>query len=70
MTDKQDGGTLLLQLMEAQHAAMHEAGITYCQRLIDNQNLRIDIRLNCECEPDEHAAGIGLDRPVDEVADL
>src|SRR3569623_1786360 len=47
-----------------------EEDIAHRQCLIYHHDGCVDVRLYRECQPDEHATGVGLARLVDEIADI
>ena len=68
--DEQDRHALAAQLVDLSHAALAEVVVPDSQRLVDQQHLRFDMDRHRKREPNQHSAGVGLDRLVDEVADL
>ena len=68
--DKQHRGLLFAQFFEFPDAAVGEDGVAHGQRLIDDQNIRIDVDGGGERQPDIHAARIFFHGPVNELADL
>ena len=45
-------------------------GIADCQHLVDNQNLRLEMRGDCERKPDVHSRRIVLDRRIEKFFDF
>ena len=69
MADEEQRPALLECAQEA-HALLHEARVADGQRLVDHQDVGIDVRHHGEREPHDHAGRVGLDRLLDEVADV
>src|SRR3989344_4181829 len=61
MRNNQHGSTTSLKLPHLLKTLILKAYITYCQHLIYNEYLRLQMRRNCKCETDIHATGIALD---------
>ena len=57
-------------LVHLAHAALPEIDVADGQGFIHQQDLRVHVDRHGECQADHHAARIGLDRLIDEVADL
>ena len=70
MRHHENGGALLLQLVHSVIAFCLKEDISYGKSLIDNQNLGIDGNIKGKGQADEHSAGIGLHRLIDEVSDI
>ncbi len=68
VTDEEQRSALGEIAQEA-HAFLDEEGVSDRQGLVDDEDVGIDMRDHRECEPDRHAARIGLDRLIDEVAE-
>ena len=51
-------------------AFLLKLGVADRQHLVDDQDLRLQMRRDREGEPHIHAAGIALDRRVEELLDL
>ena len=60
----------LLDLLDAREALALERLVADRQRLVDHQDVGVDVDGGGEGEPHVHAARVGLDRLVDEVADV
>ena len=60
----------LQKAAQVAHALLDEEGVTHSERLIDYQDIRVDIRDDCKGESHEHAAGIGFQRLVDKLTDV
>ena len=58
------------QLVNFAHAALAEVDVADRESFIDQENFRIQMDGDGESEANDHAARIGLDRLVDEIADL
>ena len=65
----EEEGALLLERADEAHALLLEGGVADRQDLVDDQDVGVDMGADREGEARIHAAGIGLDRLVDEVAD-
>ena len=68
MRNENDRHTLMLELLNPANAALLKEKITDRQRLVDDQDVGIHVDGYGEGKPDEHAAGIGLYRTIDEIA--
>ena len=66
----QDGAAGLLDLVEPVHALALERRVADREDLVDDQDLRIEMHGDGEREPGIHAAGIGLHRPLEILADV
>ena len=60
----------LLEFAQEAHALLHEARVADGERLVDHEDFRVDVRHDGEREPHDHAGRVGLDRLLDEVADV
>ena len=60
----------LLEILQVTHALLIEERIANCQRFVDHQYVRIDVRHHREGKPHHHSARIGLHGLVYEVADV
>ena len=67
---EEDGLALLLEVFKLLEALGLEEYITYRQRFIDDQDLRVDIDGYRESKANQHTGRIGLHRLVDEVTDV
>ena len=70
MAYKDDGDALLAQLVDLPHAALREIDVADRQRFVDDQDLGVELHGDGERQPNDHAARIGFERLVDELADL
>ena len=70
MCHHQDRRPLPLQLIHPMIALRLEENIPDGEGFIDDQHLRIHGDVERKGEPDEHSAGIGLHRLMDEVPDI
>ena len=70
MRHEQDGNALGAQLVHSPHAALAEVVVAHRKSLVDQQDFRLHADRYRESQPHEHSAGVGLDGPVDKVADL
>ena len=68
--DEQDGDAARAQFVHLAHAALAEVDVADRQRFIHQQDLGVHVDGHGEGQPHHHAAGIGLHRLVDELADL
>ena len=68
--DEQDGDAARAQLVHLAHAALAEVDVADRQRFVHQQDLGIDVDRHGERQAHHHAARIGLDRLIDEVADF
>ncbi|MOA08938.1 hypothetical protein D3C78_1287400 [compost metagenome] len=60
----------LLKLSQETHALLRKESVTNRQRLIDNQNISIDMSNNGERQTSLHPTGIGLYGLLDEISQL
>src|SRR6185295_20292849 len=70
MTYKQHRPPAILKSTEKASAFLLEKHIANGQRLIDHKDISINVGNNRKGEPDRHAAGIDLDRLIDELANI
>ncbi len=70
MRHEQDGGAACTDLFDARKAFHLEADVTHRQCFVDDQHIRFGVDGHRERQAHVHAAGIGLDRPVEEIADI
>ncbi len=70
MGDEEDRDAFGAEFVHLSHAALAEVDVADCERFVDQENLGIDVDGDGEGEPDGHAARIGFDGLVDEVADF
>ena len=70
MRGEHDADALVQQLPHALVAALLEEDVPDGKRLVHDQDLRLHRRLHGEGQPHHHAAGVGLHRLLDEVADV
>ena len=68
--DEEHGDAAGAQLMNFAHAALAKVDIAHGEGFIHQQNLGVDVNGDGEGEADGHAARIGLDGLVDELADF
>src|SRR5947209_15844804 len=52
------------------HASLTEVDVPDCQSFIHDQDLRLYMDRDRECQSDGHAARVGLDGLINEIADL
>ena len=69
VADEQDRRARRLHLPDAPDALVLKDRVADGQRLVDEQDIRIDVNGGRERQPHEHAARVRLHRPVDELAD-
>ena len=70
MTDEEDCASETRHVLHLAEALLLETRVTDCQDLIDNEDIGLEMRGHSEREPHVHAAGIALDRSVQETPDL
>ena len=70
MRDKKQSRSLLAQLTHSSGTLLLKEEVSHAESFIDDQDFRLDCCLNRECQPNHHAAGIGLDWLIDELSDL
>ena len=66
----EDDRPRLLELAQEAHALLSEEHVADRQRLVDHQDVGIDMGDDRECKADVHATRIGLYRLLDEVTDV
>ena len=69
MTDEEHGPAAAGDLLDAGVALRLEGRVADSEHLVEQQDLRIEVRRDREREPDLHSRRVALDRDVDEVAD-
>jgi hypothetical protein len=67
---EQDGLAAAAELRELVEALVREALVADREHLVDQQHVGIDVNGDGEPEPHVHAGRVGLDRRVDELAQL
>ena len=67
---EEDRDAALAEFVNLTHAALAEIYVANSERFVDKEDLRINVDCNSECEAHAHAAGVRLNRLVDEIADL
>ena len=70
VADEQQCGATRQDLLDAAHRLGLERGVADRQRLVDDQDVGVDVHLHREREAQGHARAVGLDRLVDVVADV
>ena len=70
MRHEKDGHATTSHFMNLTHAALAEIYVANRERFVDQENLGIDVDCYGERQPDCHAAGVGLNRLIHEVADF
>ena len=70
MRNHENGRSLLLQLVHSVITFCLKEDVSYGKRFIDNQNFGVDGNIKGKGQADEHSAGIGLHRLIDEVSDV
>ena len=70
MRDEEDGDAALAEFVDLAHAALAEVDVADGEGFIHQQDFGIDVDGDGEGQAHHHAAGVGLDRLIDEVADL
>ena len=69
MADEQDGA-VLLEIAQPANAFLLEERVAHRKCLVDDQYIRVHMGNYRKGEAQVHAAGIGLDRLIDKIADL
>ena len=69
MADNQDSSAKSSDIFHFAETFFLKLGIPHRQHFIDDENLRIEVRGDGEGKPDIHAAGVALDRRVNEFFD-
>jgi len=69
VADEEQRSTLF-ELPQETHALLHEARVADRERLVDDQNLGIDVRHHREGEAHRHSGRVSLDRLLNEFADV
>ena len=69
VADEDDGAALSCHVLHLAQALLLELGVAHRQHLIHEQNLRLQVRRHRESQADLHAAGVALDRGIDELLD-
>src|SRR5205823_8316969 len=64
------GRAVLLHLLDAAQTSMLKERVAHRERLVNDQDLRIGGHRGGESETYIHAAGVGFDRLMNELADL
>ena len=67
---KSDRAARLAEILHPAEAAALELGVADGEHLVDEQDLRLEVRRDGEGEPHVHAARVALHRRVDELLDL
>src|SRR6266404_4340187 len=68
--NEKDRPSLVADILHLVHALPLKRGVTYCQYLINDQYLRLQMRRDRERQPHIHAARIALDRHLQKLLDL
>jgi hypothetical protein len=68
--DQDDGDAAIDQALEMAEAFLREEHVADGEGLVDQQQVGVDTGGDAERQPHEHAAGIGLHRLVEELADI
>ncbi len=68
--DEKDGDAALPEFVHLAHAALAKINVAHSQSFVHEQNFRVHVDGDRERQPHHHAAGVGLDRLIDKVADL
>ena len=69
MADEHDRAPVLGDLLHLAEALALEVGVADREHLVDEQDLRLEVRGDREREPHVHAARVALDGRVDEALD-
>ena len=70
MAYEDDGLSISLKLFEFRIALCLEKYISNGQRLVDDQNLRVNVYCNCKSKTHKHTAGVGLYGLIYIVSDI
>ena len=70
MRDEQDRLAAAAELRELVEALVREALVADREHFVDQQHVGIDVDRDGEAQPHVHAGRVGLDRRVDELAQL
>src|SRR5262245_37246221 len=70
MADKQNGSPFLRDTFHLSEAAFLKSRITHRKDLVNNQDFRFQVSCHRESQTHIHAAGVALDRCVDEFFEL
>ncbi len=70
MRDEDEGRPAVHDLPDPLEAFLREENVPHAQGLVDDQDVGLDADRHGEGEPHHHARGVGLDRLLDEVADV
>ena len=70
MSDYKKSCTIYYKSLQSSIAFPLKCRVADGQSFIDNQNIRIDRYIYCECKADHHTAGVGLDRLIDKFTDV
>jgi hypothetical protein len=65
VADEQHGAAALANLPDPAHALAHKVGIAGRERLVDDENIRVDARRGRKGQARLHAARVGAKRLVD-----
>src|SRR5439155_12468433 len=70
MAYKQHRSTAACEMLHAIDTSALKRGISHRQYFINNQNLRLQMCRDGECQPHVHPAAVALDRRVEKVFDV
>src|SRR5262245_18657968 len=68
MRNKYDRHILMLELLNSPYAALLKEKIADRHRFTADQDLGIHVNRHGESKSNEHTAGVGLHRPIDEIS--
>ena len=70
VADEEHRAAFVPEILHAAQAAVAEMQVADRQHLVDDQDLRLEVRRHRKRQPHEHAAGVVLHRRVDELLEL
>jgi hypothetical protein len=70
VTDKQDSASLLRHVTHLAKALLLELRVADRQHFIHDEDLRLEVRGDRECQPQVHARGIPFNRCLNELLDF
>src|SRR5688572_8940261 len=70
MTHEQNSAAAIADLADPAHALVDEYRVARGQRLVDNENVRVNTHCGCKGQSRLHAARIRAERLVDDVSEF
>src|SRR5205085_11089183 len=67
---KNDGAPLLRDIAHLSQALLLKGNVPYRKHFVNKQNLRLEVCCHCKRQANIHAAGIALDRSINEFLNL